>query len=429
MVVLPSGRSVWEYHAGVPMVPASLVKILTSYAALKNLGPFYHFATDVYALQRPRNGTVAGNIWIKSEGDFHLVGEDLWSLANELKQRGIRAVEGGVCIDNSFFEPNTEQICLDGKCGSPYNPIISGTAVDFNTINVVVLPGDKPGSAAEVKWFPPGDYIQLINQATTAGKSTRAHLKIVSRGMTPDGREKLQLTGRIPIRSSQGYRYHLNIDDPASFAGYSFREVFEAAGIKFGKKTVRASKVPAGAVELLKYESEPLGESLYGLNRYSNNFMAEMLLRSMGGTVFSPPGTAAKGIAVIQQTLKGIGVSSGEVKLDSGSGLSRDCRVSPRAFCRVLTSVYNDFSVAPEFLASMAMNAKEGTLRKRLRKSPVTVRGKTGTLRNVCAFSGYVSYPGKKVYAVTVLLNHVTNLWEAKKALYDFVEDIPIVAP
>jgi len=429
VVELPSGRPVWEYQADVPLVPASLVKILTSYAALKHLGPFHHFKTSVWALHSPGDGIVQGDIWIKSEGDFHLVGEKLWDLANQLQLQGIRVVRGGICIDNSFFEPATEQICIDGKCGSPYNPIISATAVDFNTINFVVLPGDGVGSPARVKWLPPGDYPHVINQATTAAKAGSTPLKFVSLGTNQAGREKFQLSGKIPIRPDRSYKYRFNIGDPVNFAGYSFRGAFEQAGIRFEKKIVKSSQAPPGAVKLLSYESAPLGDLLYGLNRYSNNFMAEMLLRSLGGLVVSPPGTVSKGIAVVHQTLRELGIPEREVVLDSGSGLSRVCRVSPRAFTRVLSSAYNDFSLAPELLSSLAVNAEEGTLRKRLRKSAVTVRGKTGTLKNVIGFAGYVSYPGKDVYAVTILLNSVKNLREAQKAVYDLVEEIPTMAP
>jgi len=428
VVALPSGQTVWQYQSEVPLVPASLVKVLTSYTALKQLGPFHHFDTGVWALHKPRNGIVQGDIWIKSEGDFYLVGEKLWSLANDLRKTGIHSVQGGVYIDNCFFEPESEQICLDGKCGRSYNPIISGTAVDFNTINFVVLPGDRIGSPVQVEWFPPGDYPQVISNATTAARAAKTRLKLGSQGVTSAGHEKFQLTGKIPIQSNRSYRYQFNVHDPASFAGYSFRKAFEQAGIKFGKNTVKSSQVPPGAIKLLTFESAPLGDLLFGLNRYSNNFMAEMLLRALGGLVVSPPGTLTKGVTVIQQTLSELGIPAQQVVLDSGSGLSRNCRVSPKAFCRVLTSAYNDFSLAPEFLSSMAMNAREGTLRKRMRRSLAIVRGKTGTLKNVCGFAGYVHYPGQQVYAVVVLLNNVQNLWEAKKSMFEFVEQVPIIS-
>lgn len=427
VVALPSGRTVWQYRSEVPLVPASLVKVLTSYTALEQLGPFHHFETGVWALHKPQGGVVQGDIWIKSEGDFYLTGEKLWSLANDLRKTGIQSVQGGVCIDNSFFEPQSEQICLDGKCGRSYNPIISGTAVDFNTINFVVLPGDKVGRPVQLEWFPPGDYPQVVSQATTAAKGSKARLKFGSGGMTPAGHEKFQLTGKIPMQSNHSYRYQFNIHDPASFAGYCFRRAFKEAGIKFGKGTVKSSQVPPGAVKLFTFESAPMGDLLFGLNRYSNNFMAEMLLRTLGGLVLSPPGTLQKGVTVIHQTLRELGIPPQQVVLDSGSGLSRNCRVSPEAFCRVLTSAYNDFSLAPEFLSSMAMNSREGTLRKRMRRSATIVRGKTGTLRNVSGFAGYVHYPGEQVYAVVVLLNDIQNLWEAKKSMFEFVEQVPTI--
>jgi D-alanyl-D-alanine carboxypeptidase/D-alanyl-D-alanine-endopeptidase (penicillin-binding protein 4) len=186
--------------------------------------------------------------------------------------------------------------------------------------------------------------------------------------------------------------------------------------------------VPPGATRLVVQESPPLGDLLYGLNRYSNNFMAEMLLRSMGGSVLGPPGTSAKGVTVIRRTLAQLGIPDREVVLDSGSGLSRACRVSARAFGAVLVDAYNDHALGPEFLASMAVSSREGTLKKRFRQNGVTVRGKTGTLKDVVAFSGYVGFPGGRVFAATVLLDGVRQRWDARAALDALLEQLPYLA-
>jgi D-alanyl-D-alanine carboxypeptidase/D-alanyl-D-alanine-endopeptidase (penicillin-binding protein 4) len=175
---------------------------------------------------------------------------------------------------------------------------------------------------------------------------------------------------------------------------------------------------------LASYQSPSLAELLYGLNRYSNNFMAEMLLRSLGARIMGPPGTTTKGISVIGRTLQEIGVPQHEVSLTSGSGLSRRCRASPRAFGLVLLRAYEDASVGPSFLSSLAVNGQEGTLKHRLLKANSTIRGKTGTLNDVVTFSGYVTDLKGEIMAVTVLMNEVPNLWQAREALDAFLERI-----
>ena len=186
--------------------------------------------------------------------------------------------------------------------------------------------------------------------------------------------------------------------------------------------------MPVGAKKIATFESAPLGETLYGLNRYSNNFMAEMLLRSLGASVSGPPGTADKGLAAVAKMLLALGVPESEFRLDTGSGLSRICCVSPRAFCKVLEATSRDPSISSAFLASLAVNAQDGTLRRRLRSSVVEVHGKTGTLGDVVAFSGYLTAPGRDTVVTTVILNGVRDLGQAKAAVDAFLEETATLA-
>ena len=144
-----------------------------------------------------------------------------------------------------------------------------------------------------------------------------------------------------------------------------------------------------------------------------------MLVRDLGAAIIGAPGTEAKGLAVVRQTLLEMGVPGPEVELDSGSGLSRTSRISPHALCKVLTAAYQDFSIAPEFLSSLASIGQEGTLRRRLPRLPeqVIIRGKTGSLRDVVGFAGYASGPATGVHAVVILLNAVQRPDQAKKAI------------
>jgi len=428
VVAVSTGRVVWEHSAGTPLVPASLVKIMTSYAALKQLGPYHHFQTGIWSLDEPKNGTVHGDVWIRSEGDFFLLGEKAWTLACQLKEHGVSHIQGNLYVDNSFFDPQYERICLDGKCGRPYNPVLSPTSMEFNTISFRLSSGEKVGAPVNVEWFPPGDYVFLDNRAKTSAGPSQNGPTLRSLGTTEDGREKFQIIGSIPIRSNRSYEYRFNIEDPTGFVSHSFRSLLQQVGIEVRGKAAGARPVPPEAKRLVSHESPALGDLLYGLNRYSNNFMAEMLMRNLGGLILGPPGTIEKGIEVVRNTLRELGISDREVILNSGSGLSRTCRVSPQAFCRVLSTAYKDFSLGPEFLSSLAMNNHEGTLKKRLRRSEVIVRGKTGTLRNVAGFAGFVSGPEGALYAVAILLNEVQNIWEARQLMDAFLEDIPGLA-
>ncbi len=427
VVSLPSGKVVWEHRSAEPLVPASLVKLFTSYTALKRLGPNTRFTTAIYAESEPVGGRIPGDIWIRGEGDIFFVNEKARELAMNLKDRGVRRIEGGVRVDNGFFEPLAVQVCLDHDCTDAYNPVISATSMDFNGLTFHVLPGKKPGAPAQVSWSPQGDYVELINQAVTAGKKLKAPLSIQALGMNPQGRERFRVSGGISIRNTWGSTYRFSVADPAAFFARSFAAFLQDAGIELTGDKRGMGDLPVNARRLAVYESPPLKELVYGLNRHSNNFMAETLLRSVGARTLGNPGTAAKGLSVVHRTLHDLGISEREVALHNGSGLSRKSLASPRAFCRLLQIAHQDPILGPVLLDSLAVSGQEGTLRKRMCTSPFVIQGKTGTLNNVMGFAGYVSIPGGESYAVAIILNEVRDFWNARRALDAFLETLPMV--
>ncbi|WP_448384597.1 D-alanyl-D-alanine carboxypeptidase/D-alanyl-D-alanine endopeptidase [Desulfosoma sp.] len=395
---VPSGTVLWEYQAHKPLVPASLIKLLTSYAALKELGADYQFHTDVWTDRKPVHGVLSGSLWIKGYGDPYLIPERVWVLGQKVRSQGIRKVLGGIYVDDSAFDPPYEHLCLDNQCDRPHNPVISATAVNYNTVTVEILPEGDGGTAKNVRTFPATDDVAI--------------------------RQEWQAQGNNPTE------YRMNIQDPQRFAALTFRRALKEAGIQVMGAEAGPGPVPPQAHLLYRLESPPLSDVLYGLNRYSNNFMAEMILRVLGAHVYGFPGTAAKGCRAVENVLARLGVPASEMALDSGSGLTRTTRVSAAAFNTVLMAAHRDWDVGPEFLASFARSGEEGTLRKRMKAcvSDYTVRGKTGTLRDVVGFSGYIGNLSGTAYAVTVIMNGVASPWDAREALDAFVTDIPRLA-
>ncbi len=428
VTALPEGTILWEYQAHKPLVPASLMKLLTSYAALKEMGADYQFRTEVWSDRKPSQGVLPGNLWVKGYGDPYLIPERVWLLAQKVRAQGIQKVLGGIYVDDSAFEPPVEHLCLDSKCDRPHNPVISATALNNNTVTVEILPGSGKAAAMEVQTFPPTDYVTVHQDWQARGKNPWVGL--VSLGVGDDGRETFRIHGTRPAEEGLPAEYRMNIQDPQRFAALTFRRALKDAGVQIMGADTGARSVPAQAYLLYRFESLPLSDVLYGLNRYSNNFMAEMILRVLGAHVYGFPGSTAKGCRAVSDVLTRLGVPVNEMTLDSGSGLTRTTRVSAAAFNTVLKTAHGDWDVGPEFLASFARSGEEGTLRKRMkeRSFDYTIRGKTGTLRDVVGFSGYVGNLSGTAYAVTVIMNGVSNPWDAREALDAFVTDIPRLA-
>ena len=423
VVSLSSGKVVCESRPKDVFVPASLMKLLTSYAALKKLGPSFRFTTKVLAAEGPVDGVISGDIWIKGSGDPFFASENALQLAEAVKEKGIRQIRGSIFVDNSFFQPLSERICLDSDCTGTYNPVVSATAINFNTLTVKITIPAKSRKAFSADSGLAEGYVRVSGQAVP-GKKGGNSLRLRSLGAAGNGREQFQLSGRASARGGRVREFRFNAADPAGLFAHAMRAALERSGVRVLGTGAKEGTTPPGAEVIVSYDSPQLAELISGLNRYSNNFMAEMLLKSLGGYVAGAPGDSKRGIAVVRATLSEAGIPEQMGTLDCGSGLSRFCRISPETFCRLLAAAWNDNGIREEFISSLAANGEQGTLMRRMRQPDLTVRGKTGTLNDVIGFAGYVSGPSGKTYAAVVILNEVRDRAKARQAVDSLIEQV-----
>jgi D-alanyl-D-alanine carboxypeptidase/D-alanyl-D-alanine-endopeptidase (penicillin-binding protein 4) len=167
-----------------------------------------------------------------------------------------------------------------------------------------------------------------------------------------------------------------------------FRQQLEGAGIRVGGKMVRGS-VPAGAIPFYEFAGLPLRTIADLLLKYSNNFIAETLLKHLGRLDTGSPGSWANGTAALRARLGALGLPLEGITLVDGSGLSRDNRVSARLLVAALRKADATFAVGPDLLAGLPIAAEDGTLRKRADRARGLVRAKTGSLDGVTALAGW----------------------------------------
>ncbi|MEO7105609.1 MAG: D-alanyl-D-alanine carboxypeptidase, partial [Rhodoferax sp.] len=133
-----------SYRANVPMNPASVMKLVTTFAALDLLGPSYTWATPVFMDGPIRDGTLHGNLTIQGQGDPKLVLERMWLLLRRVQGMGIRTIAGDIVLDRSAFDvPNADPSAFDGEPLRPYNA--SPDALLFNFKSVVMTFTPEPG--------------------------------------------------------------------------------------------------------------------------------------------------------------------------------------------------------------------------------------------------------------------------------------------
>ncbi len=396
-----TGRVIFDHLSGTPLKPASNMKLMTSAASLAALRPEYVFPTVFSCLNRPSGTVIRGDLYIKGYGSPRLVGEQWWLMAREIRARGIRTIEGDLVGDDTYFDDR------DRPEGWPpptedafYNAPVSALSADFNAITVVVRPA-APGQAPEVTLVPYSSFFNVVNRAVTGGTTSRLR---VGRHLEGD-QNVIVVDGSISRDSSPSLSYR-SVERPTFYALAAFREAAAKEGIEI-RGVNRRGRVPDGTYKIYEHESPPLAELVGTLNKLSNNYMAESLLKTLGAESYGAPGTTDKGARAVLTFLEGLGVDTRQIVIRDGSGLSHENRLTAASLASVLLAMYKDFESSPEFMASLAIGGVDGTLDRRMRGAPAqrNIRAKTGYLNGVSSLSGYAYNAEKKLLVFSILVN------------------------
>lgn len=396
--------TLFSHRADEKRIPASNIKLLTTAGALAVLGPDYTFPTDVYRSGSLEKGVLNGNLYLKGYGDPLLVQERLRELARALRLRGVRLVKGNIVGDDSFFDKKRYgRGWRDKGSPRPYQAPYGALTLNFSLVTVYVEPGKSVGAPARVQLDPPSDGFRIMNKTVTVSRGRRPIIHIGRRrGKKAD---IIQVRGNISIHQERR-KFNVAVSDPILYSTTAFLAMLKREGIQVEGRVMDGA-TPADANLLARQLSPPLATIVRGLNKFSNNLVAEQILKTLGAEVHGLPGTTEKGLLVVRDFLLGIGISADDFDLADGSGLSRLNRVTPRAIVALLERMADDFRMRPEFLGSLAVIGVDGTVEKKLRNSDAArrIRAKTGLLFGVHALSGYAAARNGETLVFSILVN------------------------
>ena len=400
---LQRNKTLYSVNSNRLFAPASNVKLLTTAMALKRLRPEYRFKTGLYATTPVGGETLRGDIFIKGFGDPNLVSEQMWLLVKELKNIPLRKVHGDIIADASFFDNNLRVKTWKKGGVEAYNAPLGALSFNFNTVTVHINPGEKPGDRPVVVVDPNIEFIRVDNRARTVSKSKRSRL-IVNR-IDRGSHNEITISGVVSVNHARE-TYYLNITRPAYYAASVFKEYLRQEGVEVTGK-VRVGFVPEGAYEILSHSSMPLSLILRGLNKFSNNFVAEQILKTIGADIYGPPGTTLNGLRAMDEYMQSLKYKPEGFSILDGSGLSRQNRLSPDQIVSVFQDMYADLGVYPEFISALGVMGRDGNVLKRMNghNSAERARVKTGTLNSVSALSGYFQSADGERFAFSILMN------------------------
>lgn len=365
-----TGEVLVAHGADRLMAPASVNKVFTAAAALWRLGPSFTWETPLAVRGSREDGVIRGDLWALGRGAPDIVEEQLWLAARAIARRGITRIDGDLVVDDRFFDAR--------RAGEGW-------------------PG---GSQVEEAYHAPISALMANYAARRDDDEWRA------------------------------------VEDPALHFGRRLEELMGLAGVRLEGRVRRPRAaelrdLPAspdaapddtrrGLPEeldlLYTLESEPLGRVVLDLNKFSNNIVAETLLKTLGAVEYGPPGTATKGLALVARFLdEELGIPLNSYVQADGSGLSRLDRFTPRQVTTLLLHAWDDFHLGPEFVSSLKLGGLDGWNPRRFRDPPLVgeLRLKSGHIRGVNTLTGYVHAASGRTLAFCLMVNdHRAAQWQ-----------------
>ena len=437
IVSLNTGKVVYEENAEKYFMPASNMKNFTVATAMEKLTPDFRFVTSVFAPAIPdASGTIRGGLTIYGRGDISISTafydgnyyRGLEMLADKLIQAGVKRVEGDLVGDESYFSGGAipggwEWDDLQWYYGAE----VSSLPLNDNAVDLKIRPG-KSGDPCSVQITPANPVYRIINNCRTKPSGTR-DIK-VEKDITHN---VVEVSGTMPAGDS-GYDGAITVSHPADLFVSLFRQVLQQKGVVItGQTKVIGAKEKAmmtvasaaAPVEIARYESFPFSLIAAKTMKPSQNMYTETILWTLGEHVgdksIAKATSAERGATVVRAFLREIGVPEGSVVQYDGSGLSRHNLITPNAVTTLYTYMATKSRFAAAWRDSLTIGGVDGTLRNRYRGTAAegNMRGKTGTIDQVSALSGYLTTAGGEQFVISIIINGVPEGSGTRQAIAD----------
>ena len=432
---LAAGKSLYALRPDDLFIPASNEKLLTTAAALDQLGADFTFTTT-FALR-------GDDLLVFASGDPGLGDERLakkhsttidgpfLAVAAALKKLGVTRIAGDLVVDATVFDADYFYANWPADQREKwYEAEVGGFNFNDNCIDLRCVPGAAEGEPAVVELIPATRYVKIVNKTRTGAPAARQPAILYHReGLS----NTVTASGKIVARSADPYS--VPITNPPAFASQTLADVLAGQGIaiagkiRFDRLRNKDGSLPDGLTVLHRHEQN-LGELVWRANTFSQNFVAECLFKALGaydGKSANPTsvgswkaGQAAVAAFIARQKLP----APAGLVIDDGSGISKSNQVSPALLGELLVRMASH-KAAKAWMDSFATPGEDGTLHKRFRDLPAgqSVLAKTGTLANAVSLSGYVKAKDGKQYVFSILFDKLKG-WADRQAVRDASDEI-----
>jgi D-alanyl-D-alanine carboxypeptidase/D-alanyl-D-alanine-endopeptidase (penicillin-binding protein 4) len=438
IVSLNTGKTVYEQDGDKYFMPASNMKNFTIATAMEKLGPDFKFVTRVFASAMPdSSGTIKGDLRILGGGDVSISTaffgtsptdpetyyKGIDRLVDAIAAAGVKKVNGNIVGDESYFKgfaiPQTwEWDDLQWYYGAE----VSALPINDNAVDLSITPG-AVGSPCTVSISPaPSTQLyQIINSCTTTAANVKRTLGVNKR----IDRNILEISGTLPV-GDKGFSDPITVTHPADLFVAILKQRLEKRGIivSGSTRTLAPGNSSATSIEIAKLESVPFGEIAAKTLKPSQNLYTETILWTLGEhdrPYFDPiktspsqvtnPDSYELGLGQVKSFLTSIGLPPDAVVQYDGCGMSRHDVVTPNAIAALYVYMAKQSKNAQAWRDSLSIGAEDGTLKNRFKGTAAAgnIRGKTGTIDQVSALSGYMSTAGGEPIVLSIIVNGVSD--------------------
>ena len=391
------GKRPWlSVHPGRAMNPASVMKIVTTYAGLELLGPAYRWKTEVWL--------DGDDLYLRGTGDPKLNYESFWMMLRGLRARGVREIRGDVVLDRSHFAAAGGEP-IDDEQFRPYNVAPDALLVNFKSLRFVFAPAGERVRVFVEPHLPGLDLINGLRLGSGPCPEGRAFRDLIEASFVSSPQPRAAFSGTYPLECGER-ELNVALYAPEDYVAGMIRQLWSEMGGSWSG-AVRNGTVPEDARLAYVHESQPLAEIVRDVNKFSNNVMARQLYLTLAAELAGDPASTEKSAEVIRQWLLLRNLPGQGLVMENGSGLSRIERASASTLAALLQAAWRS-PVMPEFVASLPLASVDGTMRKRLHGERVAGHAhiKTGLLSDARSAAGYVLDRRGRRHAVVMMVNH-----------------------
>ncbi len=410
---LETGEYFYKRNEDKLLLPASDLKLFTTAAGIILLGSEYRFSTNLFL-----KGSLDGSIWrgdlvVQGRGDPTISGrfynDDIFKVFNDwadsLSAYGIDEITGNIIGDDNAFD----DVGLGKGWAWDYESYwfaAQSSAISFNDNCIdLTITYDKKTSLPVVSIQPQTKYVVIINNVIPVSKDSSSNIDVYRER----GTNVVTVFGTL--RSDDSVKTFVTVNNPTQYAMVILKDCLQRKGIKIQGFPMDVDDIStplnySSMKKLCTTYSPPLKEIIKVINKNSQNFFAEQLLKTIG-LEKEGLGTVANGVKAESRLFKDMGINPESMILADGSGLSRLDYVTTKQFVTLLSYMYKSNYFIP-FFNSLSIAGVDGTLGDRLQntKAKDKIRGKAGYLEGVRSLSGYAFTADNEPVAFSIIVNN-----------------------